>query len=84
MRCTDAQVRRLMEELSKHGRLERAAMKAEMNRKTAAKYAKAGCLPSDLPALVQFSESFDEGAAQGVASRLGPQGVASRLRRRTA
>ncbi len=37
-----------MEELSKHGRLERAAMKAGMNRKTAAKYVKAGRLPSDL------------------------------------
>ena len=48
MRCTDAQVRRLMEEFSNHGRLERAALKAGMNRKTAAKYVNVGCLPSDL------------------------------------
>ena len=48
MRCTDAQVRRLMEEFSNHGRLERAALKSGMNRKTAAKYVKSGCLPSDL------------------------------------
>ncbi len=72
MRCTDAQVRRLMEELSKHGRLERAAMKAEMNRKTAAKYAKAGCLPSDLQVPRTWRTRADpfDGVWDEVASRL--------------
>lgn len=38
----------MMEEFSNHGRLEKAALKAGMNRKTAAKYVNVGCLPSDL------------------------------------
>jgi len=36
-----------MEELSKHGHLGRAAMKADMDRKTARKYVKLGKLPSE-------------------------------------
>ena len=48
MRCNDAQVRKLMEEYSKHGKVELAALKAGMSRKTAAKYIKKGKLPSDL------------------------------------
>ncbi len=37
-----------MEELTKHGKLGRAAMKADMDRKTARKYVAAGQLPSEL------------------------------------
>ena len=38
MRCTDAQVRKLMEEYGKHGKVGLAGMRAGMSRKTAAKY----------------------------------------------
>ena len=48
MRCSDAQVRKLMEEFSKTGKICTAALKAGMNRKTAAKYVKLGKCPSDL------------------------------------
>lgn len=48
MQTTDAQVRRLMEEMQKHGGLGLAAMRAGMDRKTARKYVRAGKLPSDL------------------------------------
>jgi len=48
LRCSDAQVRKLMEEYSEHGRIELAGLRAGMDRKTAAKYVKAGKLPSDL------------------------------------
>lgn len=37
-----------MEEMSKHGQIGRAAMKADMDRKTARKYVAAGKLPSEL------------------------------------
>jgi hypothetical protein len=47
---TDGQVRKLMEELSKHGRVGLAAMRAGVDRKTARKYATAGKLPSELVA----------------------------------
>ena len=47
---TDAQVRKLMEEMSKHGRLGDAAMKAGMHRETARKYVAAGELPSAMAA----------------------------------
>lgn len=46
---TDAQVRKLMSELSKHGELGRAAMKADMDRKTARRYRDLGCVPSEEP-----------------------------------
>ena len=45
---SDAQVRKLMEQMSKHGRIGLAAMKAGMDRKTARKYVKAGKLPSGM------------------------------------
>lgn len=48
MAATDAQVRKLMEELSKHGKLGVAASRAGMDPKTAAKYRDAGKLPSEL------------------------------------
>ena len=44
---TDAQVRKLMEELSKHGEKEKAALKAGMDSKTARKYRRLGRLPSE-------------------------------------
>ena len=48
MRCTNAQVRKLMDEYSRHGKIEKAALKAGMGRKAAGKYINAGKLPSDL------------------------------------
>ena len=48
MIATDAQVRKLMEELNKHGKLGLAAMRAGVDRKTAAKYREEGKLPSEL------------------------------------
>lgn len=47
---TDAQVRKLMEEMSKHGRIGDAAMKADIHRETARKYVAAGKLPSEMTA----------------------------------
>lgn len=47
---SDAQVRKLMEEMSKHGEVGRASMVAGMDRKTARKYVKAAKLPSQLVA----------------------------------
>ena len=48
MRVTDAQVRKLMEEMSKHGRIGRASMMAGMDRKTARKYYRLGKVPSQV------------------------------------
>ena len=48
MHTTDAQVRKLMQEMKKHGEVGRAAAKADMDRKTARKYIRAGKLPSEL------------------------------------
>ncbi|NMO14254.1 hypothetical protein HPC49_17610 [Pyxidicoccus fallax] len=48
MAVTDAQVRKLKEELTKHGNLGLAAAKAEMDRKTARKYRQKKRLPSEL------------------------------------
>ena len=47
MRTTDGQVRKLMEEMSKHGKLGRAALRSGMDRKTARKYVASGQLPSE-------------------------------------
>ena len=47
-RVTDAQVRKLMEEINTHGRIGHAAMKAGMDRKTARKYIEAAKLPSEM------------------------------------
>jgi len=46
--ASDAQTRKLMEEMSKHGKIGLAAMKAGMDRKTARKYVAAGKLPSEM------------------------------------
>lgn len=48
MWCTDSQVRRLMKEFSNRGRVGEAALRADMDRKTARKYLEAGKLPSEL------------------------------------
>lgn len=48
MTVSDAQVRRLMEEKTKTGKLGLAAMRAGMDRKTASKYLSEGKLPSQL------------------------------------
>lgn len=45
---SDAQVRRMMEEMSKDGQIGRAAMKADMDRKTARRYLTAAKLPSEM------------------------------------
>lgn len=45
---SDAQVRKLMEEMSKHGEIGQSAMKAGMDRKTARKYLHEGRLPSEM------------------------------------
>lgn len=47
MLTTDAQVRKLMEEMTKHGKVGKAAMRSGMDRKTARKYVKGGKLPSE-------------------------------------
>jgi thioesterase domain-containing protein len=47
VRTTDAQVRKLMEEMAKHGRLGLAAARAGMDRKTARRYVKEGKFPSE-------------------------------------
>jgi hypothetical protein len=46
VRTTDAQVRKLMEEMSKGGRVGRAALRSGMDRKTARKHLRSGDLPS--------------------------------------
>lgn len=46
MGVKDAQVRRLMEEMTKHGKIGRASMVSGMDRKTGRKYVKSGQLPS--------------------------------------
>ncbi len=47
MRTTDAQVRKLMEEMSKHGKVGRASMMSGMDRKTGSKYIRSGEIPSE-------------------------------------
>jgi len=46
--ATDQQVGGLNEEMAKHGQFGRAAMKAEMNRKTARKYLRMKTYPSKM------------------------------------
>lgn len=48
MTVQDAQVRKLMEEMTKHGQIGLAAMRSGMDRKTARKYVATGQLPSAL------------------------------------
>lgn len=60
---TDAQVRKLMSELSKHGKIGLAAMKAGMDRKTARKHRDVGCVPSDEPKVRTWKTRADPFAA---------------------
>lgn len=48
VRTQDAQVRKLMEEMSKHGQVGIASLRAGMDRKTGRKYVEAAKLPSEL------------------------------------
>ena len=48
LQTTDAQVRKLMKEHGKSGKIEASALKANMSRNTASKYIRAGKLPSEL------------------------------------
>ncbi|MEK7839071.1 MAG: IS21 family transposase [candidate division NC10 bacterium] len=48
MRTTDAQVRKLMDEMGKHGQVGTAGLRAGMSPNTARKYIRAGRLPSEL------------------------------------
>ncbi len=48
MQTTDAQVRKLMKEISKTGKIGDSALRSGMSRNTAAKYVKIGKLPSEL------------------------------------
>ena len=69
---TDAQVRKLMSELRKHGEIGRAAMKADMDRKTARRYRDLGCVPSEEPGERTWrtrADPFEEDWAD-IASRL--------------
>jgi hypothetical protein len=50
VRTTGGQVRKLMEEMSKHGRSRPRGDASQIDCKTARKYAKAGKLPSELAA----------------------------------
>ena len=49
MTATNAQVRKVMEEMSKNGKIGQAAMKAGLDHKTARKYIQAGKLPLEMP-----------------------------------
>ena len=53
MTVTDAQVRKLMEELDEHGKTGLAALRSGMDRKTARKYVAGAKLPSELRAEVR-------------------------------
>ena len=48
MRTTDAQVRKLMDEMRRHGQVGTAGLRAGMTPNTARKYVRAGRLPSEL------------------------------------
>ena len=56
---TDAQVRKLMQEMEKHGKVGKAALRAGMDRKTARKYVKAGKLPSELSKIREYRTRAD-------------------------
>jgi hypothetical protein len=48
MQSTDRQVRKMMDDFKKHRKVDHAALRAGMDRKTASKYLKLGKLPSEL------------------------------------
>lgn len=69
---SDGQVRMLMEQMSRHGKVGMAAMKSGMDRKTARKYIAAGKMPSDMRAPRDWRTRPDPFAAHGelIAQRL--------------
>ncbi|MBW1688163.1 MAG: IS21 family transposase [Deltaproteobacteria bacterium] len=74
MQTTDAQVRKLMEEMSKHGEVGRAALRSGMDRKTARKYVAAGRLPSEMRPQPRWWRTRPDAFAAdwaGIAERLG-------------
>ena len=71
MAVTDAQVRKLMEEMRKHGDIGKASMKAGMHRETGAKYVQAGKLPSELKK-PRTHRTRQDPFAEDWASELGP------------
>ena len=72
MTVTDAQVRKLMEEKSKRGKTCLAALKAGMDRNTAAKYLKSGRFPSEMKQERTWRTRFDpfEEDWEAIAERL--------------
>src|SRR5215207_9355053 len=60
---SDAQVRKLMEEMSKHGKRGLAAMKAGMDRKTAGKHIRAAQLRSEMETSREWRTREDPFAA---------------------
>ena len=60
-----------MEEMKKHGEVGRAAAKADMDRKTARKYIRAGKLPSELAAAPQLAYARESVFAGGLDGDLG-------------
>ena len=64
MRATDEQVRRLREEMSRHGKIGMAAMRSGMSENTARKYVRAEKLPSEMEAPRTWrtrEDPFEEG-----------------------
>jgi len=55
----DAQVKKLMQEMTKHGKIGLAAARSGMDRKTARKYVKTGKLPSELAQLRAYRTRED-------------------------
>lgn len=59
MTVQDAQVRKMMEEMSKHGQVGLAALRSGMDRKTARKYLQRGALPSGQKSLRAYRTRVD-------------------------
>jgi hypothetical protein len=84
VKTTDGQVKKLMKEMGKHGKVGLAAMRAGVDRKTARKYVKAGKLPSELVAPRSwrtrsdpFEEEWPRMVAQREKVRLAPRSIGS-------
>jgi transposase len=59
VQTTDAQVRKLMKEYKKSGKVGESALRSGMSRNTAAKYVKLGKLPSELKSLRRWRTRLD-------------------------
>ncbi len=79
MQSTDRQVRRLMEEFKKHGKVGRAALRADMDRKTSRKYLAADKLPSELKEPRTWRTRADPKSELGSPQRRVAEAVASNL-----